>query len=180
MTSGIAALMAPTSGPLIETEVSRSCSGIARRTLSTICTRRVVSTSRSCSTVGGSPPGRARWDPSAHVTAISVCRGCLSRADTSPFTAEDATQALHAVRCALSLILGRRADVVLLVGWKHEQPVWARWTAGQVDTFREPGTWLDASVAAAQAGEVAARFLDCWPDSLRSDKIGRASCRERV
>jgi len=99
----------------------------------------------------------------------------LSRADTSPFTAEDATQALPAVRCALSLILGRRADVVLLVGWKHEQPVWARWTAGQVDTFREPGTWLDASVAAAQAGEVAARFLDCWPDSLRSDTLRYAT-----
>ena len=40
----------------------------------------------------------------------------LARADAAAFTAADATNALHAVRCALVLALGRRADVVLPVG----------------------------------------------------------------
>jgi hypothetical protein len=108
---------------------------------------------------GGQVRGKLRREGGYGIThAVS-----LSRPDASPFTADDATQALHAVRSALSLILGRRTDVVLPVGWNHDQPAWARWTAGQVDTFREPGTWLDASIAADQAGEVIGRFLDCWP-----------------
>ena len=116
---------------------------------------------------GGDLRGKLRCEGGYGIThAVS-----LSRADASPFTADDATQALHAISSALSLILGRRADVVLPIGWSYDQPVWARWTAGQVDTFREPGTWLDASIAAAQAGEVIVRFLDCWPDSLRSDTL---------
>jgi hypothetical protein len=40
----------------------------------------------------------------------------LSRAGGATFTAADATDALHAVRAAFSLILGRRSDVVLPVG----------------------------------------------------------------
>jgi hypothetical protein len=99
----------------------------------------------------------------------------LSRADESPFTAEDSTTALQAVRSALSLVLGRRTDVVLPVGWKDGQPVWVRWTAGQVDTFREPGSWLDASIAAAQVSEVVGRFLDCWPDPLRQATLRYAT-----
>jgi hypothetical protein len=63
------------------------------------------------------------------------------------------------------------SGVVLPVGWSQDQPAWARWTAGQVDTFREPGTWQDASIAADQVGEVTGRFLDCRPDSLRSDTL---------
>ncbi len=99
----------------------------------------------------------------------------LSRADSLPFTAEDATEALQAVRCALSLIVGRRADVALPVGWKDDQPVWARWTAGLVDSFGEPGTWLDASIGGTQAGEVVGRFLESWPDSLSSDTLRYAT-----
>jgi len=92
---------------------------------------------------GGDLLGKLRREGGYGIThAIS-----LSRAGASPFTADDATQALHAVLSALSLIRGRRTDVVLPVGWSHDQPAWARWTAGQVDTFREPGTWLDASIA---------------------------------
>jgi hypothetical protein len=120
---------------------------------------------------GGDLPGKLRREGGYGIThAVS-----LSRADASSFAADDATQALHAVRSALSLILGRRTDVVLPVGWSHDQPAWARWTAGQVDTFREPGTWLDASIAADQVGEVIGRFLDCWPDSLRSDTLRYAT-----
>jgi hypothetical protein len=99
----------------------------------------------------------------------------LSRPDGSPFSAMDAMQALEAVRCALSLILGRRADVVLPVGWKDEQPVWARWTAGLLDSFAEPGTWLDASIGGAQVSEVVGRFLESWPDSFRSDTLRYAT-----
>jgi hypothetical protein len=95
----------------------------------------------------------------------------LSRVDDSAFTAEDATQALNAVRSALSLVVGRRADVVLPVGWKDEKPVWARWTGGQVDDFREPGTWLDASIGGAQVGEAVGRFLERWSDPLYSDTL---------
>jgi hypothetical protein len=120
---------------------------------------------------GSDLPGKLRREGGYGTThAVSIFR-----ADASPFTADDATQALHAVRSALSLILGRRADVVLPVGWSHDQPTRARWTAGQVDTFREPGTWLDASIAAAQVGEVIGRFLDCWPDSLRRDSLRYAT-----
>ena len=121
---------------------------------------------------GGDLPGKLRREGGYGIThphAVS-----LSRADSSSFTADDATQALHAVRSALSLILGRPTDVVLPVGWSHDQAAWARWTAGQVDTFREPGTWLDASIAADQVSEVIGRFLDCWPDSLRSDTLRHA------
>jgi hypothetical protein len=99
----------------------------------------------------------------------------LSRADGSPFTAEEATQALYAVRSALSLVVGRRADVILPVGWKDEKPVWARWTAGLVDGFREPGTWLDASIGGAQVGEVTGQFLDRWSDPLCSDTLRYAT-----
>lgn len=95
----------------------------------------------------------------------------LSRAGGATFTAADATDALHAVRAAFSLILGRRSDVVLAVGWNHDQPVWTRWTAGRVDPFREPGSWLDASIAAAQAAGTIGRFLDCWLDPLRRDTL---------
>lgn len=65
--------------------------------------------------------------------------------------------------------------MVLPVGWSDDQPAWARWTAAQVDTFREPPTWLDASIAADQVSEVIGRFLDCWPDSLRSDTLRYAT-----
>ena len=99
----------------------------------------------------------------------------LTRADGSPFTGEDAMGALDAVRCALSLIVGRRADVVLPVGWHDEKPVWAWWTAGRVDSFREPGSWLDASIGGSQAGEVIGRFLQRWPDSLSSDTLRYAT-----
>lgn len=95
----------------------------------------------------------------------------LQRADGSPFTGQDAMQALDAVRCALSLVVGRRADVVLPVGWHDGKPVWAWWTAGRVDSFREPGSWLDASIGAAQAGEVIGRFLEPWPDELSRDTL---------
>jgi hypothetical protein len=95
----------------------------------------------------------------------------LSRSDDATFTCADATDALHAVRCALVLALGRRADVVLPVGWHHGEPVWARWTAGRVDAYREPGSWLDTSIAATQVAETVGRFLDCWPDMLRRDTL---------
>jgi hypothetical protein len=99
----------------------------------------------------------------------------LSREDDSPFTAKEATQALYAVRSALSLVVGRRADVILPVGWRGDKPVWARWTAGLVDGFREPGTWLDASIGGAQVGEVVGRFLERWSDPLCSDTLRYAT-----
>jgi len=97
------------------------------------------------------------------------------RADGSPFTGDDATQALDAIRCALSLIVGRRADVVLPVGWDDDEPVWAWWTAGRVDSFREPGSWLDWSIGGFQAGEVIGRFLQRWPDRLSRDTLRYAT-----
>jgi hypothetical protein len=99
----------------------------------------------------------------------------LSQADDSPFTAEDATQALDAVRSALSLVFGRQADVALPVRWKDDRPDWVRWTSGLVDGFREPGTWLDASIGGAQVGEVVGWFLECWSDPLRSDTLRYAT-----
>lgn len=95
----------------------------------------------------------------------------LSRADDAPFTSAEATDALHAVRCALVLALGRRADIVLPVGWRTREPVWARWTAGRVDSYQDHGSWLDARVAATQVAEAVGRFLDCWPDPLRRDTL---------
>jgi hypothetical protein len=100
----------------------------------------------------------------------------LQRADGSPFTSEDAMHALDAIRCALSLIVGRRADVVLPVGWHDDKPVWAWWTAGRVDSFQhEHGRWLDASIGGAQASEVIGRFLQRWPDELSSDTLRYAT-----
>jgi hypothetical protein len=99
----------------------------------------------------------------------------ISRADSSSFTADDLKGALQAMRCALSLILGRRADVVLPVGWNDGEPVWAWWTAGVVDSFRERGSWLDASIAADQSSEVVGRILDNWPDGLHSDTLRYAT-----
>jgi hypothetical protein len=99
----------------------------------------------------------------------------LKRADSSSFTDEDAIQALDAIRCALSLIVGRRADVVLPVGWDDGKPVWVWWTAGRVDSFREPGGWLDGSIGGFQAGEVIGRFLRRWPDGLSRDTLRYAT-----
>lgn len=99
----------------------------------------------------------------------------LQRADDSPFTSEDAKRALDAVRCALSLVVGRRADAVLPIGWHDDKPVWAWWTAGRVDSFHEHGSWLDGSIGAAQASEVIGRFLQRWPDLLSSDTLRYAT-----
>lgn len=99
----------------------------------------------------------------------------LQRADGSPFTGEGALQVLDAIRCALSLIVGRRADVVLPVGWHDDEPVWAWWTAGRIDSFREYGSWLDASIGGPQAGEVIGQFLKRWPDRLSSDTLRYAT-----
>jgi hypothetical protein len=96
----------------------------------------------------------------------------LARADGIRFAAPEATESLRAVRCALALALGRRTDVVLPVGWRDDEPVWARWTAGRVDAYRDDrGSWLDPSITAAQVGETVGRFLDCWPDPLRRDTL---------
>jgi hypothetical protein len=99
----------------------------------------------------------------------------LTRADASAFTAAEATDALHAVRYALILALGRRTGVVLPVGWNREQPVWARWSAWRIDAYRDYGTWLDASIAAAQVAETAGRFLDAWNDPLHRDTLRYAT-----
>jgi hypothetical protein len=100
----------------------------------------------------------------------------LQRADGSPFTSEDAMHALDAIRCALSLVVGRRADVVLPVGWYDDKPVWAWWTAGRVDSFHDGhGSWLDGSIGGAQASEVIGRFLQRWPDKLSSDTLRYAT-----
>jgi hypothetical protein len=99
----------------------------------------------------------------------------LKRADGSPFTGQDAMQALDAIRCALSLIVGRRADAVLPVGWQYDKPVWAWWTAGRVEGFREPGSWLDGSIGGFQAGEVIGRFLERWQDGLSRDTLRYAT-----
>jgi hypothetical protein len=96
----------------------------------------------------------------------------LARADGTSFTASDATESLRAVRCALTLALGRRTDVVLPVGWLADDPAWARWTAGRVDPFRDDrGSWLDSSIAAAQVGQVVGRFVDNWSDLLHRDTL---------
>ena len=96
----------------------------------------------------------------------------LARADDTPFTASEATESLHAVRCALALALGRRTDVALPVGWRGDEPVWARWTAGRADPYRDDrGSWLDSSIAAAQVGQVVGQFLDSWADPLRRDTL---------
>ena len=76
------------------------------------------------------------------------------------------------MRCALALALGRRTDVVLPVGWRADEPVWARWTAGRVDPYRDDrGSWLDSSITAAQVGQVVGQFLDNWTDLLRRDTL---------
>ena len=49
------------------------------------------------------------------------------------------------------------------------------WTAGRVEGYREHGSWLDASIAAPQVAETVGRFLDCWPDPLRSDTLRYAT-----
>jgi hypothetical protein len=121
-------------------------------------------------------PALGQLDRLRHLGGYGVTHTVdLSRSDGSPFSAEEATEALDAVRSAFSLILGRRGDVVLPVGWKDDAPVWARWTAGLVDSFSEPGTWLDQSVGGAQVGEVIGRFLEGWSDPLSSDTLRYAT-----
>jgi hypothetical protein len=127
------------------------------------------------------PPGQAEaWGGYGITHAVS-----LSRPDASPFTADDAPKALHAVRSALNLILGRRADVVLPVGWSHDLPAWARWTSSPQSPPTDAGGLGDPALPSggvllmdgladeheqAPAGEclggVASALLDRWPDLL--------------
>ena len=96
----------------------------------------------------------------------------LTRADDAPFTVSEATETLRAVRCALALALGRRTDIALPVGWLADKPVWARWTPGRVDPYRDDrGSWLDPSIAAAQVGQAVGRFLSNWADLLHRDTL---------
>jgi hypothetical protein len=95
----------------------------------------------------------------------------MRRADGGIFAGADAKNALDAVRYGLALALGRQTEVILPVGWKDETPVWAQWTAGRVDAYRDPGTWLDSSITARQVGEVVGRFLDSWSNDLRRDTL---------
>lgn len=119
-------------------------------------------------------------DPDGHVLSELSQRGgygvthaiSLTRVGGAPFAAPEAVEALRAVRCALALAMGRRTDVVLPVGWRAGEPVWARWTAGRVDPYRDDrGSWLDLSIASAQVGQVVGQFLDNWTDPLHRDTL---------
>lgn len=99
----------------------------------------------------------------------------LVRENSATFTAEQATDALEAVTCALNLAIGRRIDIAVPVGWQDDEPVWTKWTAGQAEAFGPTHTWLDPMITSRQIGETIGRVLDCWSDSLRRETLFYAS-----
>ena len=99
----------------------------------------------------------------------------LTRTDERRFTAEQATRAMDAIRCALAIALGRQTDFALPVGWRGEEAVWSRWTAGRADPFVVETTWLDASIRSRGIGELIGRVLGHWNDDLKQDTLFYAS-----
>jgi hypothetical protein len=99
----------------------------------------------------------------------------LRREDSATFRSTDAEAPLDAIRTALAIGLGRWIGVVLPVGWDATGHVWTRWSAGRVDPYRDRRTWLDASIYAAQVGELIGCVLTRWTDPLRRDTLRRGA-----
>lgn len=95
----------------------------------------------------------------------------LARADGAEFNAQQAKLALEAIGYALTIALGRHVSVSLPIGFRTQEPVWASWAVGRIDPFRDPGTWLDQSVASTQVGELIGRTLEAWDNELRRDTL---------
>jgi hypothetical protein len=90
--------------------------------------------------------------------------GRLARAGGGPFTGKEAFDALNRVRVALNLALGRRTTCALPVGWRGEDPVWARWRSAPVDRYAPRSQWLDDTIAAEQVGEIVGRVVEVTSD----------------
>jgi hypothetical protein len=99
----------------------------------------------------------------------------ISRDDGAVFSAEQANQALEVIGYGLTLALGRHVCVTLPIGWRHEEPVWARWRFRRTDPFRDTGTWLDHMITSAQVGELLGKVLDIWDDEQRRETL-RDAC----
>jgi hypothetical protein len=100
--------------------------------------------------------------------------GRLARADGSPFTGDEAFEALARVRIGLDLALGRRSTCALPVGWRGGEPVWCRWRSARVDGYRDASQWLDETASCRQVGEVVSRVLDFTATPLNRQSLGHA------
>ncbi len=100
--------------------------------------------------------------------------GCLARVDGRPFTGQQAFDALDRVRVALNLALGRRTTCALPVGWRGNDPVWARWRSAPVDPYATRSHWLDDTIAAHQVGEIVGRVVEFTSDPTACSVVRQA------
>lgn len=101
--------------------------------------------------------------------------GSVERVDGASFTGRQAFDVLARVRVALNLALGRRTTCALPVGWRSENPVWARWTSAPVDLYTSRSHWLDDTIAASQVSQIVGRVLEGT-----SDPVGWSAIRPAV
>jgi hypothetical protein len=100
--------------------------------------------------------------------------GRLARADGSTFTADEARDALGAIRYTLSFATGRWVSPVLPVGYSAQgDPIWASWEHPSVDAWRAVNTVADP-MTPAHLPDFFAKIADAWCDPFRREVVTRS------
>ncbi len=96
--------------------------------------------------------------------------GLLRRADRTPFTPEQAEDALYAWQIVLSFALGRWVAPTLAAGSRAGRPVWELWAEWRCSDWTHNYAWWDTHDRAG-LDEISGLLLDAWTNAARRDTL---------